>query len=265
MYLRLLSRKANVGTPTKSWTFGLTSIKDLPTVIPGALPITGPKKTSAPCALKIPRVLSSSPPGFSILDTKRASAVFLQPSIDAFKSRWDAMTESLLSGLNWDNVFVAGGLVLGALLTPEVPSSHPDYKLVNKPDEWKSSDIDLYIYGLSPEDANAKIKHIADTYKANLPKGAPFLVVRNSQTITLYSEWPRRRVQIVLKLIGSPREVLLNFDLDICATGYDGKEAWLLPRCVRALESMYPCTSGLLVDVLIYGYSRDEHLHYGPH
>lgn len=35
MYLRLLSRKASVGTPTKSWTFGLTSIKDLPTVIPG--------------------------------------------------------------------------------------------------------------------------------------------------------------------------------------------------------------------------------------
>lgn len=248
MYLRLLSRKANVGTLTKPWTFGLTSIKDLPTVIPGAVCVTAPKSTSTACAFKIPRVLSSSPPGYTILDNKRAPAVFLQPSVDAFRARWDAMTESLLSGLNWENVFVAGGLILGALLTPDVPSSHPDFKLVNKPDEWKSSDIDLYIYGLNPEDANAKIKHIADTYKANLPKGAPFLVVRNSQTITLYSEWPRRRVQIVLKLIGSPREVLLNFDLDICAAGYDGKEVWLLPRCVRALESM--CSVCKMVSVV---------------
>ncbi|KAF9018765.1 hypothetical protein BDP27DRAFT_1355325 [Rhodocollybia butyracea] len=49
--------------------------------------------------------------------------------------------------------------------------------------------------------------------------------------------WPKRRVQIVLKLVKSPREVLLNFDLDVCATGWDGTEVWMLPRFVRALET----------------------------
>lgn len=83
------------------------------------------------------------------------------------------------------------------------------------------------------------MKHIADTYKKNLPAGAPFLSVRNSQTITLYSAYPVRRVQVVLKLVGSPREVLLNFDLDIVAAAFDGKDVWMLPRCVRALESMF--------------------------
>jgi hypothetical protein len=96
----------------------------------------------------------------------------------------------------------------------------------------------LYIYGLDVVSANAKIHHIAETYKKNLPKGAPFLIVRNSQTITLYSAWPHRRVQIVLKLVKDPLEVLLNFNLDICAIGYDGIRPWLLPRCIRALESM---------------------------
>jgi hypothetical protein len=114
------------------------------------------------------------------------------------------MTDGLLHGLNWSNVFVAGGIVLGALLTPAVSGA-------NRPEEWQSSDIDIYIYGLDPTLANKKIEAIAATYQKNLPPGSPFLVVRNSQTITIYSEWPKRRVQIVLKLVKSPREVLLNF------------------------------------------------------
>ena len=67
--------------------------------------------------------------------------------------------------------------------------------------------------------------------------------MRNSQTITLYSRYPLRRVQIVLKLVSSPREVLLNFDLDVVAAAFDGQQVWMLPRFVRALESKFSSVS----------------------
>lgn len=199
----------------------------------------------ATIALKVNRCPVSSLPGYTVLAAKRATNIFVQPSTEAFKKRWESMTGGLLHGLNWDNVFVAGGIILGAILTPEVSDA-------NRPEEWVSSDVDMYIYGLSPTLANKKIEHIAATYQQNLPPGSPFLVVRNSQTITLYSEWPRRRVQIVLKLVKTPREVLLNFDLDICGCGWDGTEAYLLPRCARTLESRCLLSNPSVLPVTIF-------------
>lgn len=51
------------------------------------------------------------------------------------------------------------------------------------------------------------------------------------------SDYPTKRIQIVLKLVKHPREILLNFDLDPCAMGYDGSEVYMLPRAARALQS----------------------------
>ncbi|KAG8831072.1 hypothetical protein FRC17_003737 [Serendipita sp. 399] len=131
------------------------------------------------------------------------------------------------------NIFVAGGLVLGALLCVDAREA------INKPQQWESSDVDIYIYGLTPSQANAKIRHLYDIFKRNLPATAPILVVRNSKTITFMSNYPRRRFQIILKFCSSPAEVLLNFDLDICAVGYDGAQVYMLPRAARALETGY--------------------------
>ena len=44
----------------------------------------------------------------------------------------------------------------------------------------------------------------------------------------------------MLKLVASPLEVLLNFDLDVASMGFDGHDLWLLPRAVRALQSERP-------------------------
>ncbi|PBK64475.1 hypothetical protein ARMSODRAFT_1087899 [Armillaria solidipes] len=227
-YLRFLSRKAK--SSPNSWTYGLLRIGDLPIVLSHGRFSALPDNT----AIKVTRSDVSSLPGFTVLGEKRKSAVYLQPTIQAFKSCWDAMADNLLRGLNWDNIFVAGGLVFGTLLTPQVPGTYTD---VSKAEEWIASDIDLYIYGLNAKQANDKIRHLEEVYKSNLPAGSPFLVVRNSQTITFYSTWPKKRVQIVLKLVNSPREVLLNFDLDVCAAGYDGENVWMLPRFVRAMET----------------------------
>ncbi|KAI5824408.1 hypothetical protein K523DRAFT_420814, partial [Schizophyllum commune Tattone D] len=234
IYLRNLTRKAKVDSPGKDWTYGLVNGDDLSTVLPTSKPV---KVKSDIVGLEISRQPVNALPGFSFLDLKRRDTAYIQPDSASVRKRWDTMTDGLFNGLDWTNVCVAGGLVLGALLTPDIPKAQAKKVPPHTPEEWASSDIDVYIHGLGPEAANAKIAHIAEVVKRNLPEGAPFLLVRNSQTVTLYSNYPTRRVQIVLKLVESPREVLLNFDLDICAVAFDGTDVWMLPRCVRAIET----------------------------
>ncbi|KAJ8074703.1 hypothetical protein PM082_022281 [Marasmius tenuissimus] len=227
-YLRFLSRKLNMEQTrdSKPWTFGLVHLARIADVL------SQPHNLST-TRLEIFRPVSLA--GFCVLGGKRGEKIHVQPSQEAFVSSWSRMTGGVLNGLNWSNVFVAGGSVLGTLITPETDEGHTDHNDKG----WLASDIDLYIWGLSVHEANAKIKHVAQVYKSNLPEGAPFVAARNSQTITLYSSWPTRRVQIVLKLVANPREVLLNFDLDPCTVGYDGTSVWMLPRFVRALETGY--------------------------
>lgn len=167
--------------------------------------------------------------GYTFLDELRSLSVSLQPSVAAFQATFDKLSGGLLKGLDWSNVFVAGGMVLSSLLCV----SESDIP------KFSSSDIDIYIYGLGPIEANLKIQHLFDVWKSNLPPDAKSetLVVKNSRTITFFSKYPIKRVQIVLKLVKSPREVLLNFDLDVCAMGWDGERLLMLPRAARALES----------------------------
>ncbi|KAJ7669357.1 hypothetical protein DFH06DRAFT_981623, partial [Mycena polygramma] len=168
-------------------------------------------------------------PGFELLCEARAAKISIQPSTAMFKRNFYRMSDGLLRNLDWSNVLVAGGIILGTLLSSD---SSPTYV-----QDWRSSDIDMYIHGLSPEDANKKIQHVFDTFSSNLPPGTRTFVVRNMKTITFHAKYPLRRIQIVLKLVESPLEVLLNFDLDICAMGWDGSNVWMLPRTARALET----------------------------
>ncbi|KAJ7164504.1 hypothetical protein C8R46DRAFT_1099739 [Mycena filopes] len=201
------------------WHFGLVTLADSDAVFPSST------KTSASRTIVRPTTL----PGYQVLQSTRAPKIEIQPSTAAFKSTFDRLSDGLLKGLDWNNVFIAGGIILGTLLAVE---TQPDI-----PAQWAASDIDVYLYGLGPEAANAKLEHLFKTFGANLPRGTPTLVVRNSKTVTFYARYPLRRIQVVLKLVKSPRAILLNFDLDVCAMGWDGSELWMLPRAARALET----------------------------
>lgn len=170
--------------------------------------------------------------GFMCLDKKRSPSVYIQPTNEKYREKFEELTCGQLAGLDWSNVFVAGGIALASLLCVNTESP------ATSQDQWKSSDIDIYIYGLGPPEVNEKIKHIFTTFKKNLPLDAPITVLKNSKTISFLSSYPHRRFQIILKLVRNPAEVLLNFDLDICAMGYDGTSLRMLPRAARALESM---------------------------
>ena len=170
--------------------------------------------------------------GLQILDELRKKQLTIQPSSASFCKVFDRITNGILRGLDWSNVLVAGGMALTTLLHTD--SSKDDDRAVKDPD------IDLYIYGLGPKDANRKVEEVHDTWVRNLPATAQGkLVVKNAKTINLLSSYPHRRIQIVLKLLPSPTDVLLNFDLDACAIGFDGSRVLMLPRCARAIETGY--------------------------
>lgn len=257
-HLRSMSRKVTVTQDNTNvpWTYGLIPLREL------SASLTQPHnvlRRSNGCAVALGIRRPTFLPGFCMLGQRIKSEIYVQPSMAAFETCWASMTGDVLKGLDWNHVFVAGGLVLGTMLTPQgLMESN-----VHRPEEWQASDVDLYIYGLPLSKANDKIKEIAQVYRANLASGAPFLAVRNSQTITFYSTWPTRRVQVVLKLMKTPRDVLLNFDLDPCVIGYDGASVWMLPRFVRALESRPFVVNAWIWFRLQFGYSRLYQLHHG--
>ncbi|KAJ7178464.1 hypothetical protein C8R43DRAFT_871692 [Mycena crocata] len=174
----------------------------------------------------------TSLPGFEIMCDARQGHITIQPSTEAFRQAFEQMSDGLLRNLNWKNIMVAGGIMLGTLFSVALPGNEEDISKL-----WALSDIDMYIYDLSATEATDKINHVYDTFRSNLPAGTGTVAVKNSKTITFYARYPLRRIQLVLKLVKSPKDVLLNFDIDICAMGWDGTDVLMLPRAARALET----------------------------
>lgn len=163
--------------------------------------------------------------GLELLDERRDRVVCMQPNDRVFTEAFGKATRGILQGLDWANVLAAGGKVLGTLCMLK---------------DVGESDIDLYIYGLDAEQANQKVRHIHQVWSDNLPANTrEKLVLKNPKTINFLATYPNCRVQIVLKLLSSPTEALLNFDLDVCAVGFDGSRVLMLPRCARAIETGY--------------------------
>lgn len=74
-----------------------------------------------------------------------------------FATNWRIFSENLLTLVNWDNVFVAGGSILACLLPPP-PKATKNFKCLRKyfhEDAYAGSDIDLYIYGLNEEEGKS--------------------------------------------------------------------------------------------------------------
>lgn len=232
-YLRQRLIKGNV-----NWTFGLVSLENFNDQFAKSTGNEAPRE-----------ILRTAVDGFTCLNARRESVMRIQPNSKHYTERFHELTNGQLKGLDWSNIFVAGGIALGSLLSVKSPGT------AQSTDQWLSSDIDIYIYGLNPLEANKKIEQLWSIFKRNLPDGAPTLVVRNSKTISFMSKYPLRRFQIILKLVRNPAEVLLNFDLDICAMGFDGEKLWMLPRAARALESANSTINQLYIDIIIAGYN----------
>ncbi|KAI4166976.1 MAG: hypothetical protein LQ343_007581 [Gyalolechia ehrenbergii] len=191
----------------------------------------------------IVNIQRKSPPkgGFEFVDEKRKPLLQIQGTHASFINTFDRVTQGILKGLDWSHVFVAGGMVLNTLLHTD-PSR-------DRQGDVHECDIDLYLYDLTPEEANLKIKEMYQIWSTNhtnnsanamnVTIGSEHIVIKNAKTINFVPTFPGRRIQIILKLLPSPLDILLNFDLDACAIGFDGSRVLMLPRCARAIETGY--------------------------
>jgi len=156
-----------------------------------------------------------------------------------FRRNFEVFSEFQLRYLNWDNVFLAGGSTL-ACLQP-IPEPHAKDNITRRNYfhhlAYKSSDIDLFIYGVDEEKAKEKVEEIFDSVIQSIPVEA--VAFRSTHAITIVSAYPYRHIQIVLRLYKNPAEILMGFDVDSCSVGYDGRDVWMTPRAHRALVHQY--------------------------
>lgn len=157
-------------------------------------------------------------------------------SLDEFKKNWAIFTEgSLVQLLDWNNVVAAGGSVQ-ACLAPLPNSAKVSRKALRKhfhTNAYPTSDVDLFLYGLSPEQAELKINAIYEAVRDSVPWDVT--CVRTKHTVSIHSQYPYRAVQIVLRLYSSPAEILAGFDVDAPCCAYDGERIWASPRAIVAM------------------------------
>ena len=147
---------------------------------------TGLTSTEKQCARILeqyctPLPMAAVPPfnGLSPAERQRrlSQVRAVKPSLHDFRAAFDKFTSDQLIGLNWDNVFVAGGSVLACLMpatldpaTPVAPRGAGGLAQRNRdcPEAgFKGSDIDIFLYGLTDVQAAEKVRHIYDVVMRN--------------------------------------------------------------------------------------------------
>ncbi|KAJ5656481.1 hypothetical protein N7507_008431 [Penicillium longicatenatum] len=156
------------------------------------------------------------------------------PTLAEFQQNFAIFTENSLSELDWSNVCAAGSAVVTSALP--VPEGHRGSKRALRQyyhDQFApASDVDLFLYGLTEEQAVEKIKHIEDKIRNAILHETT--TVRTKNTVTIVSQYPTRHVQIVLRIYHSIAEILTGFDVDCSCAAYDGKQVYASPRAIAS-------------------------------
>lgn len=155
-------------------------------------------------------------------------------SFKEFQRNFNIFCESSLSDMDWSNVVAAGSAVATSLLP--VPKEHANSKRGLRHFYHQkfapASDVDLFLYGLTEEQAIEKIKHIETKIKDSIL--AETTTIRTKNAITIASQYPTRHVQIVLRIYKSIAEILTGFDVDCSCVAYDGNQVYMAPRGIGA-------------------------------
>ncbi|KAK2004117.1 ankyrin [Colletotrichum falcatum] len=152
--------------------------------------------------------------------------------IKEFQKNFNIFSESSLVEMNWDNVVAAGSSVINTLLPvpPEFNTSKRKLREYYHEKFCPASDVDLFLYGLTHEEAIEKIKEIETSVRDAILNEVT--VVRTKYAITIASQYPTRHIQIVLRVYKSVGEILTGFDIDAAGGSYDGKQVWVTPRAL---------------------------------
>ena len=156
------------------------------------------------------------------------------PTLAEFQEHFAIFTENSLSDMDWSNVVVAGSAVVtSALPVPEkYRGSKRGLREYYHEKFAPASDVDLFLYGLTEEQAIEKIKHIEHTIRNSILYETT--TIRTKNTVTIASQYPNRHVQIVLRIYHSISEILTGFDVDCSCAAYDGRQVYASPRAVAS-------------------------------
>lgn len=139
---------------------------------------------------------------FCFFDQMKPATVRVQNTTEGYVKTFHESTAGILDGLDWGNVFVAGGIALNTLLRVD---GEEEEKVKSWVSADRDSDIDVYIYGIkNPREANKKVKHIYEIWSKNVDAAAAAsgkkmpekLLIKNSKTINFLSDYPHRRIQV---------------------------------------------------------------------
>lgn len=167
-------------------------------------------------------------------ERKPDGAPAIVQSIKEFQTNFQLFSESALVDMDWSNVVVAGSAVVTSLLP--VPAEHNTSKRALREYYHQklapASDVDLFLYGLTEEEAVEKIKQIEQRIRDSILTETT--TIRTKNAITIASQYPTRHVQIVLRIYRSISEILTGFDVDCSCAAYDGEQVYASPRAVAA-------------------------------
>ncbi|KAK0729206.1 hypothetical protein B0T21DRAFT_394537 [Apiosordaria backusii] len=151
-----------------------------------------------------------------------------------FRRNFNVFSESSLVELDWSNVVAAGSSVVNCLLP--VPDEYNRNKRTLREFYHEkfspASDVDLFLYGLTEEQAIEKIKDIEARVRDSLLTETT--TVRTKNAITICSQYPTRHIQIVLRIYNSVSEILTGFDIDCSGAAYDGRQVYCTPRALQS-------------------------------
>ncbi|USP80657.1 uncharacterized protein yc1106_07931 [Curvularia clavata] len=167
-------------------------------------------------------------------ERKPSASPAVVTSLKEFEKNFQLFSESSLADLDWSNVVAAGSAVVTSLLpvSEEHKASKRALREYYHQHLAPASDVDLFLYGLTEEEAVEKIKQIEKRIKDSILTETT--TIRTKNAITIASQYPTRHVQIVLRIYRSISEILTGFDVDCSCVAYDGKQVYASPRALAA-------------------------------
>lgn len=117
-------------------------------------------------------------------------------NLTEFQKNFNIFSESALTELDWSNVVAAGSSVINCLL-PVPPEFNVNKRKLREYYHEKfcpASDVDLFLYGLTHEEAIEKIKQIEQAVKDSILHEVT--VVRTKYALTIASQYPNRHIQV---------------------------------------------------------------------
>ncbi|KAG9037698.1 hypothetical protein FRB95_004544 [Tulasnella sp. JGI-2019a] len=171
---------------------------------------------------------------------RKDGEIAMAQTFEDFKARWAIFSEGALSQLvDWTGVIAAGGSVLACLAPlPDRVVEQGSKRAIRKyyhSEAYPASDIDLFLYDMTPEQAEEKCKAIFAAVRDSVPWEVTS--VRTKNAVSIHCQYPYRSIQIVLRLYQSPAEVLAGFDVDSSCVAFNGNRVLATPRAIMALTT----------------------------